>query len=29
VPLTRLEQQRRRVEELFRDNGDEEEHGDG
>jgi len=29
LPLNRLEQQRRRVEELFRDNGDEEEHGDG
>ena len=29
LPLTRLEQQRRRVEELFRDNGDEEERGDG
>jgi ABC-2 type transport system ATP-binding protein len=28
LPLNRLEQQRRRVEELFRDNGDEEEHGD-
>jgi len=29
LPLNRLEQQRRHVEELFRDNGDEEEHGDG
>ena len=29
LPLNRLEQQRRRVEELFRDNGDEEERGDG
>ena len=31
LPLNRLEQQRRRVEELFRDNGDDEEedHGDG
>jgi ABC-2 type transport system ATP-binding protein len=29
LPLNRLEQQRRRVEELFRDNGDEEAHGDG
>jgi ABC-2 type transport system ATP-binding protein len=29
LPLNRLEQQRRRVEELFRDTGDEEEHGDG
>ena len=28
LPLNRLEQQRRRVEELFLDNGDEEEHGD-
>jgi ABC-2 type transport system ATP-binding protein len=28
LPLNRLEQQRRRVEELFRDNGDQEEHGD-
>src|SRR5215467_1920581 len=28
LPLIRLEKQRRRVEELFRDNGDEEEHGD-
>jgi ABC-2 type transport system ATP-binding protein len=28
LPLNRLEQQRRRVEELFRDNGDEEEHRD-
>jgi ABC-2 type transport system ATP-binding protein len=28
LPLNRLEQQRRRVEELFRDNGDEEERGD-
>src|SRR5690242_7782387 len=28
LPLNRLEHQRRRVEELFRDNGDEEEHGD-
>jgi ABC-2 type transport system ATP-binding protein len=28
APLNRLEQQRRRVEELFRDNGDEGEHGD-
>jgi ABC-2 type transport system ATP-binding protein len=28
LPLNRLEQQRRRVEELFRDNGDDEEHGD-
>ena len=27
LPLNRLEQQRRRVEELFLDNGDEEEHG--
>jgi ABC-2 type transport system ATP-binding protein len=29
LPLNRLEQQRRHVEELFRDSGDEEEHGDG
>ena len=29
LPLNRLEQQRRHVEELFRDNGDEEEHRDG
>jgi ABC-2 type transport system ATP-binding protein len=29
LPLNRLEQQRGRVEELFRDTGDEEEHGDG
>jgi ABC-2 type transport system ATP-binding protein len=29
LPLNRLEQQRRHVEELFRDTGDEEEHGDG
>jgi ABC-2 type transport system ATP-binding protein len=29
LPLNRLEQQRRRVEELFRENGDEEERGDG
>jgi ABC-2 type transport system ATP-binding protein len=29
VPLNRLEQQRRRVEELFRDNGDEEARDDG
>jgi ABC-2 type transport system ATP-binding protein len=28
LPLNRLEQQRRRVEELFRDNGDEEDRGD-
>ena len=28
LPLNRLEQQRRRVEELFRDNGDEEDNGD-
>jgi ABC-2 type transport system ATP-binding protein len=28
LPLNRLEQQRRRVEELFRDHEDEEEHGD-
>jgi len=28
LPLNRLEQQRHRVEELFLDNGDEEEHGD-
>jgi len=26
LPLNRLEQQRRRVEELFRDNGDEQDH---
>jgi ABC-2 type transport system ATP-binding protein len=29
LPLNRLEQQRGHVEELFRDSGDEEEHGDG
>jgi ABC-2 type transport system ATP-binding protein len=29
LPLNRLEQQRRRVEELFRDNGDEDERDDG
>ena len=29
VPLNRLEQQRRRVEELFRDTGDEEARDDG
>jgi ABC-2 type transport system ATP-binding protein len=29
LPLNRLEQQRRHVEELFRDSEDEEEHGDG
>jgi ABC-2 type transport system ATP-binding protein len=29
LPLNRLEQQRRRIEELFRDNGDEEARDDG